>query len=112
MNISFLGYGERIVTFSADSSLTCAGVPVKVTDNGTVSPSGDGDDICGIAVSVSNGYASVQLGGYVSVPMSGTVNVGYQNLCAAAGGKVKADATKGRKLLVLDVTNGNVGFIL
>ena len=36
MNVNFNGYGENVATFVADSSLTAAGVPVKITADGTV----------------------------------------------------------------------------
>lgn len=36
MNVNFNGYGENAATFIADKTLTEAGVPVKMKDNGTV----------------------------------------------------------------------------
>ena len=36
MNVNFNGYGENVTTFIADSGLTAAGVPVKLSGDGTV----------------------------------------------------------------------------
>lgn len=36
MNVNFNGFGENAATFIADETLTEAGVPVKMKDNGTV----------------------------------------------------------------------------
>lgn len=35
MNVNFNGYGENAATFIADKTITEAGVPVKMKDNGT-----------------------------------------------------------------------------
>lgn len=36
MNVNFNGFGENAATFIADKTITEAGVPVKMKDNGTV----------------------------------------------------------------------------
>ena len=36
MNVNFNGFGENAATFIADETLTEAGGPVKMKDNGTV----------------------------------------------------------------------------
>ena len=61
MNVNFNGYGENVATFMADSTVTEAGIPVKVVSNGTVAKCESGDSFCGICVGVREGYAAVQL---------------------------------------------------
>jgi hypothetical protein len=105
MKISLNGCGENVATFEAESGVT-AGMPVKMTDNGTVGACADKDHFCGVAVSVRGGFAAVQLGGYVQVPYSGSAApmVGYQTLSGTADGKVQAEAA-GRSILVTDVNS-------
>ncbi|XOQ42943.1 MAG: DUF2190 domain-containing protein [Clostridium sp.] len=103
MNVSLNGFRESTVTFESEEGLA-AGMPVKVTANGTVGPCADGDDFCGVCINTRCGYAAVQLGGYVCLPYDGAApTVGYQNLCAASDGKSKTTETGGRSLLVTDV---------
>lgn len=103
MNVSLNGFRESMVTFEAEGGLP-AGAPVKLTANGTVGPCADGDVFCGVAANERCGFAAVQLGGYACLPYDGTAPaVGYQNLCAAADGKIKTAETGGRNLLVTDV---------
>ena len=70
MNVNFNGYGENVATFIADSALTEAGVPVKISADGTVAKCASGDLFCGICLGVRDGYATVQLSGYVRVNTS------------------------------------------
>ncbi len=111
MNVNFNGYGENVVTFIADSTLTEADVPVKVSADGTVAPCASGDLFCGICVGVRDGYAAVQLSGYATVKTSSKLATGYQTLAAAASGKV-ATNTSGRQLLVVNSTTTEAGIIL
>ncbi len=67
MNVNFNGYGENAATFIADKTITEAGVPVKMKDNGTVAKCDASENFCGVCVSVRGGYAVVQLSGYVKV---------------------------------------------
>ena len=110
MNVSFNGYNEGIVTFEAEDGVN-AGEPVAMSANGKVKAATA--EFCGICRGVRNGYAAVQLNGYASVPYSGTLSVGYQKI-AASSGKIKADSTNGRSILVVDVdsTTGYAGIIL
>ena len=113
MDISLHGYGENAATFAISGNVT-AGLPVKISANGTVAPCTAKDKFCGVALSVRGGYASVQTAGYVKLPYSGTKpTVGYQAINADGAGKVQAEAT-GRLLLVTDVDEptGTCGFIL
>ena len=111
MNISYNGFMENTMTSEADETLEVAGVPVKVTSEGKVSPCAEGDKICGVAVNVREGYVSVQITGFVELPCEGSIEAGYQTVAAAKNGAVKADAS-GREVLVLKAENGTVGFIL
>ena len=111
MNVGFKGIGENVATFIADSSLTAAGVPVKMSAGGTVAPCSANDNFCGVCVGVRDGYAAVQLSGYVNLPVAEAIAVGYRKLAAAANGKVAVNAN-GRELLVIDSTATEVGVIL
>jgi hypothetical protein len=102
MELSFMGYGEKAATFAAADGVT-AGMPVKITADGTVGPCASGDLFCGVVLNARGGYAAVQLSGYVRLPYDGTAPaVGYQSLAAAASGKIEGNAA-GRSLLVIDV---------
>lgn len=78
MNVNFNGFGENAATFIADGTLTEAGVPVKMKDNGTVAKCGANENFCGMCVSVRGGYAVVQLSGYVTVKSDKKIGVGYK----------------------------------
>lgn len=111
MNVNFNGYGESVVTFIADDSITEAGVPVKMSAEGTVAKCDESDAFCGVCVGVRDGYAAVQLSGYVTMDAGAKIGVGYKNLVAEADGSVSEDTT-GREYLVVDSTENTVGFIL
>lgn len=111
MNVNFNGYGENVVTFIADESITEAGVPVKMSENGTVSKCAESDAFCGVCVGVRDGYAAVQLSGYVTMNAGAKIDVGYKKLVAEANGSVSENST-GREYLVVDSTENTVGFIL
>ena len=112
MNVNFNGYNENVITFIADKSLTKAGVPVKISGNGTVAPCTASDSkLCGVCVNVRDGYATVQLSGYVRVPFTGNAAVGFQSIKPADGGKVTIGAG-GRECLVTDFDSQYIGFIL
>lgn len=112
MNVNFNGYGENIVTFIADEKLTQAGVPVKISANGTVAPcESDDNRLCGVCINVRDGYAAVQLGGYVRLPLLGDGALGYQNIKPVNDGKVAIDTT-GKEYLVVDFDSEYIGFIL
>ena len=103
MNVNFNGFGENAATFIADKTLTEAGVPVKMKDNGTVAKCDASENFCGVCVSVRGGYAVVQLSGYVTVKSD-------KKIAVAVGGV--SVTTTGREYLVLDSTDTSVGFIL
>jgi hypothetical protein len=114
MELSFSGFGENAATFLAQEGVA-PGMPVKITANGTVGPCAADDDFCGAALSVRGGYAAVQLCGYARLPYDGEAPAaGWRALSAAGDGKIKAAASGGRVLLVLDVdeTEKTCGVIL
>lgn len=79
MNVNFNGFGENAATFIADKTITEAGVPVKMKDNGTVAKCDASESFCGVCVSVRGGYAVVQLSGYVKVKSDKKIAVGYKS---------------------------------
>ena len=109
MDISFNGYKDNVLTFECESTVA-AGKLVKMSASGKVANASANDDFIGVALSVSGGYAAVQLDGYVETAKSGTVNVGYNKLVAASSG-VKA-AESGIDRLVVYSGDSTVGFIL
>ncbi len=111
MKISLLGFDEKTATFEAASSVA-EGKPVAITANGWVQAVTSGP-FCGICKNVREGFAAVQLSGYVRVNYTGTLNVGYQMLAAAEGGKVTVDTANGREYLVVDLnTTANIAGII
>lgn len=112
MNISFKGFDEKAVTFEADSTLKKAGVAVTVKANGKVAPCAEDDRICGVALSVRDGYAAVLLRGYAELPYSGNIAPGFQNLAVNENGKIEINED-GREILVVSVnSDGTAGIIL
>lgn len=110
MNVSFNGYNEGILTFEAEDGVT-VGAPVEISENGKVKAAEN--VFFGICTGVRDGFAAVQLDGYIKVKYSGTLTHGYNKLISADG-KVKADTTDGREILVvdLDAANNIAGIIL
>lgn len=111
MNVNFNGYNENVATFVADSKLKTAGVPVKISADGTVTVCASGDKFCGICVAVRDGYAAVQLSGYVTVKTSAKLALGFTKLAAGASGVVAA-SDSGREHLVINSTASEAGIIL
>ena len=111
MEINFNGFGENVATFIADNSLTEAGVPVKITGDGTVGKCGGNEAFCGVCVGLRDGFAAVQLAGYVRMPALAKIDAGYRKLAAGSQGDVAVNSV-GRELLVVDSTANEIGFIL
>jgi len=111
MKVSFNGYNDNTLTFLCHDALT-PGTPVKVSGNGIISVAASGDRFFGVITEASGDIAGVQLSGYFRLPYAGTVAVGFQNLVADTGGKVKA-ATSGTEVLVVEVDTdtATIGFI-
>ena len=111
MNVNFNGFGENAATFIADETITEAGVPVKMKDNGTVAKCDANENFCGVCISVRGGYAVVQLSGYVVVPAAAKLNVGYQKVAVNSAGKLAANEN-GREVLVVISSATEAGIIL
>ena len=103
MSISFKGLGENVITFKTTNAV--AGEPVTISANERVTKSTSGETFCGVAVSVSEDYAAVQISGFVELPYSGTApTVGYNTFVANGNGGVRTNTT-GRTLLVVNVNS-------
>lgn len=111
MNISFNGFEENTVTFAKEDTLTKAGVPVKITADGTVAPCEQGDKICGVATAVRGDYAAVQLKGFVQLKTQEEIPTGFVKIAAAADGKAMVSES-GREVLVVMSQQDTAGFIL
>lgn len=111
MNVNFNGYGENVLTFIADSSVTAAGMPVKISGDGTVARCGANDSFCGVCVNVRDGYAAVQLAGYMVVSTTGKLSLGYTKVAVNSAGRVSAN-DNGREVLVVNSTATEAGIIL
>lgn len=100
MKVSFNGCGNQVVTFLADGKIK-EGSLVKVTDNGTVSPSQMGDEFIGVAVSVDGEFAAVCISGFVNVKCMDTdIVAGYVSLAADNNGGISANENGKEKLVV------------
>lgn len=99
--ISFEDIGSLIVTFDAQEGVQ-AGQVVKVTGNGTVGPCQQGDAFCGVAGSVKNGAAAVQVAGFVEVAATLPLQLGNVKLAANGTGGVK-EAQDGVSAIVVEV---------
>ncbi len=111
MNVNFNGFGEDVATFAASAGLNSAGVPVKISGDGTVAKCAKNDNFCGVCRGVRDGYATVQLSGYVTMNTISKIEPGYKKLTASDNNLVM-ESTTGREYLVLDSTASTVGFIL
>lgn len=111
MNVSFNGIGELTATFQAGGQVE-AGSPVKITGSGIVAPCGTAGDVpAGVALSVREGYAAVQLKGYVRLPAAAGLEPGWKKISLTKDGAVQAGET-GRDVLVIDVAEGMCGLML
>lgn len=87
MEISFEGIGQVYATFEAEPGVE-PGMAVAMTGNGKVGLGEAGATLCGVALTVKNGMAAVQVEGMAKVACSGTVpQVGVNDLaCDGSGG--------------------------
>lgn len=99
-SISFEGIGEVVATFKAKSGLA-AGQVVKVTGAGEMGACAAGERFCGLALSVDEGLAAVQVKGFATLPCTGVLSAGWSRLSANGSGGVKADAANGTEYLVV-----------
>lgn len=113
MKVSFEGIGEQVVSFT--STGTVKGNFVKMSGNGQVAACSAADNFMGYCIEAENGFADVMTHGYISCEYTGTTapTVGFGQLTADAGGKVKP-ANTGREYLIVNVntTAKTVGFIM
>ena len=102
MSVSFQGMDELVATFQTASGVT-TGDFVTVSGNGTVSTVTSGDAPAGLALNVRNGHAAVQLKGYLEAEYTGTLGLGWQDITASAGKKIKAagENDESRRCLVV-----------
>jgi hypothetical protein len=110
MNVDFSGYGENVATFIADSSVK-VGSLVKISSNGCVKACADGDNFCGVCLSVRGDYAAVQLSGYAKVTVTSALTLGYSKLVAGKNNTV-ASGTSGIDRLVIDTSTTEAGILL
>ncbi len=101
MDISFEGYAAQAVTFYADSDVS-QGDAVALGEGLTVYKASESSDIIGVALSVKDGYATVQTAGVVQLPASTFLTTGYMKLSVDAEGKLVGGET-GPDRLVLNV---------
>ncbi|MDU3680627.1 MAG: hypothetical protein E7G07_11435 [Flavonifractor plautii] len=83
---------------------------VKLTGDGAVSPCGDGERFCGVALSAGEGFAAVQMGGLIRVAASGgALTEGWNRLLADGSGGVRPDSAEtptGGEYLVVRAESG------
>lgn len=110
--ISFTGFNENMITFNAGDGVT-VGAPVVVSSDSTVSAGEAGNVFCGIARSVRDGAASVQMSGYMKLGYTGTAPThGNATLVCDGSGGVKTGAGRTVTVVEVDTVNSTVGFIL
>ena len=103
MKLSYEGIGQWAATFACTEA--AEGELVKISGSGAVAACGDGDDFCGMVLSVSRGgdACSVALGGMVTAGYTGEAPaLGWTGLAADGTGGVKPSET-GREFLVGEV---------
>lgn len=111
MNVDFSGFGEKVITFSADNTVVKPGVPVRMADNGMVTRCTSNENFCGVCVGLRDGYAAVQVAGYIRMPANTKITVGFRKLAAGSKDDIAANSA-GRELLVVESSATEVGFIL
>lgn len=113
MEIGFNGLNEACATFKAAEGLE-AGNVVCLDKNGVATACAAGDKLCGVALSVRDGYASVQISGFAEVKCEAGITAGYQSLSANGASGVKLAEQGGKEYLVLftDSVAGTCGIML
>lgn len=91
MSISYEGIGHLSVTFPNNNAVE--NQVCTLNSNGKVSTCAAGGVFLGVAESVNDTYAGVQIGGFVKVGYTGTAPaMGYTKLSADGAGGIRADA--------------------
>lgn len=112
MSVSFNGFNENTATFKANEEIN-GGVPVRMSESGTVTACSSGEAFCGIAVECSGGYASVQLSGTVTARFSGSApEVGYAKLVSDGEGVTASEDGREYLIVAVDDTASTVTFIM
>ncbi len=112
MAVSFGGFNENTATFKVSGEIE-NGMPVKMSESGTVTACADGDAFCGICVNGDEAYAAIQLGGAVKMTYSGTDPVcGYAKLAASADGVQANDGGREYLVVEVDTTAKTVTFLM
>lgn len=110
--VAFDGIGETVATFYTEGTVT-AGEVVKVSDDSSVSACASGDRFCGVAVSVKDGCAGVQVKGFARVSSAdSSITAGYVNLEADGNGGVQKAANGGDEYLVIAADTDSVIILL
>ncbi len=100
MAVSFGGFNENTATFRVSGEIE-NGMPVKMSESGTVEVCADGDTFCGFCRGSDSSYAAIQLSGAVRCTYSGSEpECGYVNLAASADGVMVGGE---REYLVVEV---------
>ena len=102
MKVSFEGIGEMVATVEV-SGTVATGDMVKLGEDGKVSTCGDSDEFIGMAVTVREGYAGVQIAGMAQVSCDEGLTCGWKKLAADSKGGIKTAAASGREYLVVAV---------
>ena len=111
MNVAFDGIHEVVATFNAASTVKPDQV-VKISANGTVAGCSAGDGFCGLALSVRDNAAAVQIGGFMTVSCaSGCPSLGRVTLAADGNGGVKTAST-GTSALVVATDSANLTAVI
>lgn len=101
MKYSFEGIGGWSATFTTDNAQE--GQTVKLSGNGAVSACNAGENFCGVAEAVRNGYCGVQMSGLACVKYSGTAPTPGEVKLAADGQGGVSTASSGNSYLVVAV---------
>ena len=106
MAVSFSGINENYVTFKVNGEVN-SGDLVTMHSNDTVKACANGDSIVGVARSVRNGYASVQITGVVTIKyVTNAPGLGIRPMEAHASDEAVISQT-GRRLLVVSQDQAN-----
>lgn len=111
---NFYGFDKECITLTLKSKENLVGKPVTVKNTSSVSVCDEDDDIFGIIVSQSRNFVTVQLKGYVEAATSAETSlIGYKTICADDAGGIKEGET-GKSVWVImhDIENGQIGFLL
>ena len=87
--VSFHGYNENVLTFECTGDVH-SGSLVTMDSSQKVRVADDGECFIGVALSVRDGFAAVQLQGYFELKTDEDIPVGRTRLVASRFGRVKS----------------------